>query len=165
MYREEDEEIQDPEEETEEMDPMDDPGEGGWGHHHHEGGMGWGKGMMGKGMMGGRMGMWCPMMLAFMAGRRMSMMRGGMGMPGMMGGGMMGHMGMMGGGMGKGMASGMAPWRHFVSIEEKIAKLEEYKKQLQMEEKGVDEKIDAIRRGGHPMPPPPPPGAPMPPRP
>lgn len=57
---------------------------------------------------------------------------------------MMGRMGMMGG---FGMA-GMAPWRHFVSREEIIGKLDEYLKQLQMEEKAVSERIEAIKKRG-----------------
>ena len=68
----------------------------------------------------------------------------------MMGGfprmGMMGRMGMM---AGFGMA-GMAPWRRFVSREEIIARMEEYLKQLQMEEKAVQERIEAIKKRGEP---------------
>jgi len=56
----------------------------------------------------------------------------------------MGMMGMMG--MGQGMKGGMAPWRRFISVEEKVAMLEEYLKQLQMEEKGVQEKIDLLKK-------------------
>ena len=58
--------------------------------------------------------------------------------------GMMPGMGMMG--MGGGMGTGMAPWRRFMSVEEKVAMLEGYLKQLQMEEKGVQEKIDMLKK-------------------
>lgn len=54
-------------------------------------------------------------------------------------------MGMMPG-MGMGKSMGMAPWRRFMSSEEKISRLEEYLKQLQMEEKAVQEKIDHIKK-------------------
>lgn len=73
------------------------------------------------------------MMGPMMAG--MGMMKG-MGMPDMMGMGMgMGMPGMM----------GMAPWRKFMSSDEKIAGLEKYLEQLQMEAKAVQEKIEHIR--------------------
>jgi hypothetical protein len=73
-------------------------------------------------------------------------MLGGM-MPGM---GMMGGMGMkpmgMGacghGEMGEG---GMAPWRKFMSSDEKIEKLQKYLDELEKEEKAVQEKITHIR--------------------
>jgi hypothetical protein len=51
-------------------------------------------------------------------------------------------------GMGYGMGGSMAPWRRFMSSEEKIALLEEYLKQLQMEEKGVQEKIELLKKKG-----------------
>jgi len=65
---------------------------------------------------------------------------------------MMHGMGMMPGmmGMGHGMGPGMAPWRRFMSAEEKIAMLENYLKQLQMEEKGVQEKIDLLKKKEQP---------------
>jgi hypothetical protein len=65
-----------------------------------------------------------------------------MGMAGHMG--MMGRMGMMGG---FGMA-GMAPWRRFVSREEIIARMEEHLKQLQAEEKGIQERIEMLKKRG-----------------
>ncbi len=70
----------------------------------------------------------------------------GMGIPGMLGGmGMMGrHMG-MGGGMGMG---GMDPWRRFISNEERVTRLQEYLKQLQSEEKAVQERIDELKKQG-----------------
>ena len=58
--------------------------------------------------------------------------------------GMMGRMGMMGG---PGM-SGVAPWRRFVSREEVTARLEEYLKQLQTEEKAVSERIEELKKKG-----------------
>jgi len=71
--------------------------------------------------------------------------------PGMMGGNprmdMMGRMGMMSGFGMAGMA-GMAPWRHFVSREEIIARLDEYLKQIQMEEEAVQERIETIKKRG-----------------
>ena len=99
---------------------MDDP-EGGW-MHRHGGRMGWG-GMGRKGWAGmGKKGWGCPALWSFMAVQR------GMGMmPGM-------SMG------------GMAPWRRFVSYEEKVARLEGYLKQLQLEEKAVQEKIDVLKK-------------------
>jgi hypothetical protein len=58
--------------------------------------------------------------------------------------GMMGKMGMMGGfGI-----PGMAPWRHFVSRDEIITRMEEYLKQLQMEEKAIQERIESLRKRG-----------------
>lgn len=77
----------------------------------------------------------CPMCQWMRTMHRMSMM-GGM-MPGM-GMGMMRGMRMQG-------VLGMAPWRRFVSSDEKIASLEKYLKDLQLEEKAVQEKIDQIR--------------------
>jgi len=63
--------------------------------------------------------------------------------------GMMQHMGMHGmwPGMGMGMPGmmGKDSWRKFMTKEEKIAKMEEYLKQLQMEEKGVMEKIAQMK--------------------
>ena len=59
----------------------------------------------------------------------------GMGM-GMMPGMCSPVMGMMGKGM---------HWRHFMSNDEKISKLEDYLKQLQMEEKGVMEAIAKMK--------------------
>ena len=78
----------------------------------------------------------------------------GMGGSGRMG--MMRHMGMMGPGMGMGAGmmermAGMtrvAPWRHFVSREEIAARLEEYLKQLQAEEKAVSERIEELKKKG-----------------
>ncbi len=65
---------------------------------------------------------------------------------------MMGRMGMMGFGMGGGMGGmgmgGMAPWRRFMSSEERTARLEQYLKQLQAEEKAVQERIDELKKSG-----------------
>ncbi len=67
--------------------------------------------------------------------------------------GMMRHMGMMGGmgmmrpGMMGGMG-GFAPWRRFTNSEERVARLEAYLKQLQAEEKGVQERIDELKKSG-----------------
>ena len=62
----------------------------------------------------------------------------------------MGGMGMMPGmGMGMGMHMGMMSkgmWRKFMTKEEKMAMMEEYLKQLQMEEKGVMEKLDMMKK-------------------
>jgi hypothetical protein len=58
--------------------------------------------------------------------------------------GMMGRMGMMGG---PGMV-GVAPWRRFISRAEIIARLEEYLKQIQLEEKAVQERTEAIKKYG-----------------
>ena len=62
-------------------------------------------------------------------------------MRGMEGMGMMPGMCMHGMGMGMGGMMGKHTWRRFMTKEEKIMKMEEYLKQLQMEEKGVMEKI------------------------
>ncbi len=117
-------------EEQEEMgcggkERMDDP-EGGW---MHGGGMGWEKNCG------------CPYCTMMSAMKKMGMMHG-MGMMGPMG---MKHMGMGGWGMGEEM-QGAAPWRKFMGSEEKIEKLQGYLKQLQMEEKAVQEKIDFLRK-------------------
>ena len=68
---------------------------------------------------------------------------------GMMGHGMaemgMHHTGMCGCGGGMGMGMDKNSWRKFMGKDEKIAKLEEYLKQLQMEEKGVMEKIAEMK--------------------
>ena len=69
-----------------------------------------------------------------MEGMGMGMMPG-MGMHKM---GMMPGMGMMGMGM------GMGGWRMFMTKEEKMMKLQDYLKQLQMEEKGVQEMLDKM---------------------
>jgi hypothetical protein len=68
---------------------------------------------------------------------------------------MMRHMGMTGPGMGmRGMmerTAGMphvAPWRRFVSRAEIAARLEEYLKQLQAEEKAVSERIEVLKKKG-----------------
>ena len=94
---------------------------GGCLSHHGQG--------LGHGGMGFP-GQVCPGLWAFMTMRKWSRM-----MPGME---------MMG--MGQGMMGGMAPWRRFMSSDEKVARLEEYLKQLQMEEKGVQEKIEALKK-------------------
>ena len=60
---------------------------------------------------------------------------------GMMPGMAMHKMGMMGMGMGM---KGMGGWRMFYTKEEKMAKLQEYLKDLQMEEKGVQEMLDKM---------------------
>lgn len=96
------------------------PGEGCGCGGHGHGGMGWG-GMPHPGCN-------CPW-------HRMGM--GGMGM---------GRMGMMDGPR----MSGMAPWRRFVSREEILACLEEYLKQLQMEEKAVQERIETLKKREEP---------------
>ena len=66
--------------------------------------------------------------------------------------GLMRHMGMMGPGMGMGGMMGgmtrMAAWRRFVSREEVTARLEEYLKQLQTEEKAVSERIEELKKKG-----------------
>ena len=98
--------------------------EAGWGGMHG-GGMGWEK----------KCG--CPYCTMMSAMKKMGMM--GMGPMAMK------HMGMGGWGMGEEMA-GAAPWRKFMSFEEKIEKLQGYLRQLQLEEKAVQEKIDLIRR-------------------
>ena len=59
--------------------------------------------------------------------------------------GMMPSMGMHQMGMGMQGMMGKDSWRKFMGKEEKIAKMEEYLKQLQMEEKGVMEKIAEIK--------------------
>jgi len=64
---------------------------------------------------------------------------GGMGMMPGMGWHMMPGMGMMPGMMGK------MGWRKFMTKDEKIMMMEEYLKQLQMEEKGVMEKLDMMK--------------------
>jgi len=46
---------------------------------------------------------------------------------------------------------GIDPWRHFVSREEIIARLEGYLKQLQLEEKGVSERIEELKKPGQPV--------------
>jgi hypothetical protein len=90
----------------------------------------------------------CPACRMMLAMKKMSMMRGmmprmmpGMGMmPGMM------HMGMDPSmGMGAGMGMEKPSWRKFMSSDEKIAKLEDYLKDLQAEQKAVEEKIAFIR--------------------
>ena len=117
----------------------------------------------GKGCKGGGWDEWkmkkcgCPACRMMLAMKKMSMMRGMM--PGMMSGmgmmpGMM-HMGMgMGPGMGMGMGGGMGmekpSWRKFMSSDEKIAKLEAYLKDLQAEQKAVEEKIAFIRSKAQP---------------
>ena len=118
--REEEEDIE------REEDEMSKHQSGPWMSHgeHGWGGMGWHWKKCG-----------CPACRWLRAMRNMSMMSGMM--PGM-GMGMMGGMGMQG-------MMGMAPWRKFVSSDEKIAGLEKYLKDLQMEEKAVQEKIDVIR--------------------
>ena len=73
----------------------------------------------------------CPACLGIMAMKKMPMM-----------GGMMSGMGMHHMGMG----AESAPWRKFMSSGEKIEKLEAYLKDLQMEQKAVEEKIAHIRR-------------------
>jgi len=106
--------------EEEEMEGEGEGMEGSWMHHKECG---------------------CPFCMWMKKMKKMAMM-GGM-MPGMgMGMGMPWMKHIMGGGMGMGEGMG---WRKFMSSEEKIAKLEEYLKQLQMEEKAVQEKIDHIR--------------------
>ncbi len=62
--------------------------------------------------------------------------------------GMMGGMGMMRQGMGGMGMGGMAPWRHFVSREERAVRLEQYLKQLQAEEKAVQEHIEELKKKG-----------------
>ena len=42
----------------------------------------------------------------------------------------------------------MAAWRRFVSREEVTARLEEYLKQLQTEEKAVSERIEELKKKG-----------------
>jgi hypothetical protein len=104
---------------------------GSWGSRGWmPGSMGWSSGHYGKWILIGLA------LMAIMANKRMWHGEG-WGMPGMMGG----RWGMGG----PGMMGGVAPWRHFVSSEEKISKLEEYLKQLQQEEKGVQEKIEHLR--------------------
>ncbi len=116
-------ENEEPEEEEMEGEEMG----GGWGNHEGWGGM-------------NKCG--CPMCRWMMMMKKMAMMGGGM-MSGMMGMPWMRHMGGMGMGTGMGMP-GMG-WRKFMSSEEKVARLEDYLKDLQMEEKAVREKIDFLR--------------------
>lgn len=109
------------------------PGSMGWGM----GRMAWGPGQCGRWLLIGLA------MAAIMANKRMWSGEG-WGRPGMMGG----RWGMMRGQWGMGgpwMMGGMAPWRHFVSSEERIGKLEKYLEQLRLEEKGVEEKIEHLR--------------------
>lgn len=105
--------------------------EGSCGSGWMPGGMGWGMGKMGHGP--GRYGKWVLIGLGLLGlvGAKRMMEGEGMHMPGMMRG-----MWMMG---------GAAPWRRYITAEEKIAMLEEYLKQLQQEEKGVQEKIEWLR--------------------
>jgi hypothetical protein len=108
-------------------------GTGGW----MPGGMGWGMGRMGwRGGHCGKLMLIGLSVLGIMGAKKM-MQGEGMHMPGMMGGRwMMGSPWMKG---------GIAPWRRYITAEEKIAMLEEYLKQLQEEEKGVQEKIEHLR--------------------
>jgi hypothetical protein len=54
-------------------------------------------------------------------------------------------MGMMPGTCMHGMGMGEYGWRKFMTKDEKIMKMEEYLKQLQMEEKGVMEKLAMMK--------------------
>jgi hypothetical protein len=102
-------------------------GSGGW----MPGRMGWGMGKMSCGS--GMCGKWMMIGLGVLAimGAKKMMHGEGMRWPGMMRG-----MWMMG---------GAAPWRRYITAEEKIAMLEDYLKQIQQEEKGVQEKIEWLR--------------------
>ena len=106
--------------ENEEMEGEEMEGE--WGHHKN-----WGMNKCG-----------CPMCMRMKMMKKMAMSGGGM-----MGTPWMKHMAGMS--MGMGMGTEGTGWRKFTSSEEKIAKLEDYLKDLQLEEKAVREKIEYIR--------------------
>lgn len=126
-YKKSEEAREDEEETPEENQEMYEYGRPWMRHstHHGWGGRGW-----------DWMRCECPTCRSMQAMHHMGMM-GGM-MPGFGTWGMIRDMGMW-------RKMGIPHWRRFLSSEERIAWLEQYLKDLQMEEKAVQEKIDHLR--------------------